>query len=49
MPVLASPAGARFSARMSYDPFVRGTLPVGVRTLHASDAARDGRALPIEV
>lgn len=31
-----------------YDPFVRGRFPVGVRTLHALDTARD-RLFPCEV
>ena len=34
---------------MPYDPFVRGPLPVGVRTLDWRDEARDGRPLPTEV
>lgn len=34
---------------MSYDPFARGALPVGVRTLHWTDAARADRPLPVEV
>jgi hypothetical protein len=31
---------------MSYDPFVRGPAPVGVRTLALTDRARDDRPLP---
>jgi len=31
---------------VTYDPFARGSHPVGVRTLHLR---RDGRALPVEV
>src|SRR5437870_2056510 len=31
-----------------YDPFVRGRFPVGVRTIHARDAARD-RVFPCEI
>jgi dienelactone hydrolase len=31
-----------------YDPFVRGEFPVGVRTVHAIDAARD-RRFPCEI
>jgi predicted dienelactone hydrolase len=34
---------------MTYDPFERGSLPVGVRTVVAVDAARGGRTLPVEV
>jgi predicted dienelactone hydrolase len=34
---------------MSYDPFARGALPVGVRSFTLTDRARDGRLLPIEV
>lgn len=34
---------------MAYDPFARGTLPVGVRTFQWSDAARNDRPLPVEV
>ncbi len=34
---------------MAYDPFPRGPLPVGVRTLHATDATRANRPLPIEL
>jgi dienelactone hydrolase len=34
---------------MSYDPFLRGPHPVGVRTLSVSDAARGGRTLPVEL
>jgi len=34
---------------MTYDPFARGEFPVGVRTVNATDATRDGRPLPIEV
>lgn len=34
---------------MSYDPFVRGPAPVGVRTLALTDRARDDRPLPVEV
>jgi predicted dienelactone hydrolase len=33
---------------MTYDPFVRGACPVGVRTFDASDRSRD-RQLPIEI
>jgi dienelactone hydrolase len=32
-----------------YDPFVRGPFPVGVRTVQAIDAARDGRPLIFEI
>jgi len=32
----------------SYDPFLRGPFPVGVRTIQARDAARD-RVFPIEI
>ena len=31
-----------------YDPFVRGRFPVGVRTIHALDTARD-RMFPCEI
>jgi dienelactone hydrolase len=34
--------------RKAYDPFVRGRFPVGVRTIHALDAARD-RTFPCEI
>ena len=34
---------------MTYDPFARGPLPVGVRTENWSDPARDGRSLPTEI
>jgi len=34
---------------MSYDPFVRGPHPAGVRSALLKDAARDGRPIPIEV
>jgi pimeloyl-ACP methyl ester carboxylesterase len=34
---------------MSYNPFVRGPYPVGVRTVTAVDDTRDGRALTIEI
>jgi len=33
---------------VSYDPFARGAFPVGVRTVHARDAARD-RIFPCEI
>ncbi|MEO6029520.1 MAG: acetylxylan esterase [Candidatus Binatia bacterium] len=33
----------------TYDPFERGSLPVGVRTFNWSDPARDGRPLAVEV
>jgi predicted dienelactone hydrolase len=33
---------------MTYDPFIRGRLPVGVRTVQALDAARD-RLFPCEI
>lgn len=33
---------------MPYDPFARGPLPVGVRTVELTDASR-GRTLPLEV
>jgi predicted dienelactone hydrolase len=33
---------------MSYDPFARGPLPVGVRTIELTDSSR-GRTLPLEV
>lgn len=33
---------------MSYDPFTRGPLPVGVRSLELADEAR-GRSLPVEL
>ncbi|MEB2285630.1 MAG: hypothetical protein B6D46_08730 [Polyangiaceae bacterium UTPRO1] len=33
---------------MAYDPFARGDLPVGVRTLNWSDPSRD-RLLPVEI
>lgn len=33
---------------MTYDPFARGDLPVGVRTLNWSDPSRD-RLLPVEI
>lgn len=36
------------SGANDYDPFVRGRFPVGVRTLHALDSARD-RLFPCEV
>lgn len=32
-----------------YDPFLRGGHPVGVRTVTLADAAREGRALPVEI
>lgn len=34
---------------MAYDPFTRGPHPVGVRTLDATDGARAGRLVPIEI
>ncbi len=34
---------------MTYDPFGRGDFPVGVRTLHMKDPARDDRPLVVEV
>jgi predicted dienelactone hydrolase len=34
---------------MTYDPFMRGDLPVGVRTFQWSDSARGDRQLPLEV
>ena len=34
---------------MTYDPFARGSLPVGVRTESWSDLARDNRSLPTEI
>ena len=34
---------------MPYNPFSRGPLPVGVRTMDWSDAGRSGRPLPTEV
>jgi len=34
---------------MAYDPFSRGPFPVGVRTESWTDAARDGRLLPVEI
>ncbi len=34
---------------MSYDPFERGALPVGARTLEIPNASRDGRTLPLEI
>lgn len=34
---------------MTYDPFVRGPFPVGVRTANACDAARADRALTAEI
>src|SRR5262245_5879560 len=34
---------------MAYDPFSRGTSPVGVRSLELVDASRGGRRLPLEV
>ncbi len=34
---------------MTYDPFTRGPLPVGVRTLTLKDSERGGRALPTEL
>lgn len=34
---------------MAYDPFRRGRFPAGVRTVQLTDAARDGRSLPVEV
>ena len=33
---------------MTYDPFVRGSLPVGVRTFQWSDPARNDRPLAVE-
>ncbi len=33
---------------MSYDPFIRGSSPVGVRTFEWTDATRE-RTLPVEV
>jgi predicted dienelactone hydrolase len=33
---------------MAYDPFARGSLPVGVRTFQWSDAARNDRPLTVE-
>ncbi len=33
---------------MAYDPFERGTLPVGVRTFNWSDPSRDGRLSTVE-
>jgi predicted dienelactone hydrolase len=34
---------------MSYNPFVRGVYPVGVRTVTAIDRARNGRAITVEI
>jgi predicted dienelactone hydrolase len=34
---------------MSYDPFARGPLPAGVRTLFLHDRSRNDRSLPVEV
>ncbi|MGH7804618.1 MAG: alpha/beta hydrolase family protein [Candidatus Binatia bacterium] len=34
---------------MAYDPFPRGNLPVGVRTVHWTDPAREDRPLSVEV
>jgi predicted dienelactone hydrolase len=36
-------------AAMTYDPFRRGPLPTGVRTVNTTDAARQQRPLTIEV
>jgi predicted dienelactone hydrolase len=34
---------------MAYDPFRRGPLPVGVRSVSLADEARAGRLLPVEI
>lgn len=34
---------------MSYNPFIRGEFPVGVRTVEITDVTRDGRTFPLEV
>ena len=34
---------------MSYDPFARGSFPVGVRTLELRDESRGGRAVTVEI
>jgi hypothetical protein len=34
---------------MAYDPLVRGSLAVGVRTVQVIDPARDGRPLTVEL
>ncbi len=34
---------------MAYDPFARGPHPVGVRSTHLVDPARDGRSLAVEL
>lgn len=33
----------------NYDPFVRGSFPVGVQTVYAIDTTRDGRPLTCEI
>jgi predicted dienelactone hydrolase len=42
---------ARMTSPMTtrYDPFARGSYPVGVRTRELCDDARDGRVLPMEI
>ncbi len=34
---------------MAYDPFSRGTAPVGVRTVNVADGARGERPLTLEI
>jgi hypothetical protein len=42
------PKSERVATAVDYDPFVRGRLPVGVRTLQALDTARN-RVFPCEM
>jgi len=45
---MLSTVSSQTSKAIEYDPFLRGRFPVGVRTIQASDAARD-RLFPCEI